>query len=39
MSNKNNEKAVIKLPNGKEGIIPILKSTLGPDVLDMRKLY
>ena len=39
MTNKNTENAVIKLPDGKEIILPIHKGTLGPNVLDMRKLY
>ena len=39
MIKNKNEKALIKLPNGKEITLPIHNSTLGPSVIDMRKLY
>jgi len=34
-----NDNARLILPNGQEYLMPVLKGTLGPDVLDIRSLY
>ena len=34
-----NKKAMLYLPDGKQIELPILKGTLGPDVLDITSLY
>ena len=39
MSEKNNKIANLKLPNGSNIEFPIHSGTIGPDVIDVKKLY